>query len=142
MAGLHRSEVWITNGNRCRPMALIEDPERKIFLRKNRPPSLHEIRCPPVREPRFRAARTLEDVTEICDIVSKEPPEVDGTLRTLTDKTDKTPTSPSAVDNLRVDVEPHGGPTTLSGDDRLGPNPAELPKALQRLYHNPGVREP
>jgi hypothetical protein len=39
-------------------------------------------------------------------------------------------------------VKPRGGPTTVPGDDRLRPNPAELAKALQRLSHDAGLRQP
>jgi hypothetical protein len=39
-------------------------------------------------------------------------------------------------------VEPHGGPTTVPGDDRLGPNPAELAEALERLPTTRGSVSP
>jgi hypothetical protein len=39
-------------------------------------------------------------------------------------------------------VEPHGGPATVPGNGRLGPNPAKLPEALERLPHHAGFRQP
>jgi hypothetical protein len=80
--------------------------------------------------------------------------------RSPTDKTDKTSPALSATSSVvrpdkadetsrllatgdpRIDVEPHGGSTTVGSDDRLCPNPPELPEALQRLYHDPRLREP
>jgi hypothetical protein len=46
-----------------------------------------------------------------------------------TDKTDKTSTVLSMTGNPRIDVEPHGGPTTVPGDHRFWPNPAEVPES-------------
>jgi hypothetical protein len=39
-------------------------------------------------------------------------------------------------------MEPHGRPTTVPGNGRLGPNPAEFAEALQRLPHDAGLRQP